>query len=152
VESQEINVRKLSGPPSLLSTCRTIRKEAGTIFYTDNTFKTHVLRNDILPFLGFFEQHETYHKGSGDNMKFLVGGSNNWDNLLVWLRHVHESRARAPSLETPKKVEDFVLRAAFRVVFEIRGKWEDKEMVLSFVYDGLRGSKSPWAQPEHRLH
>ncbi|KAK3723933.1 hypothetical protein LTR37_001417 [Vermiconidia calcicola] len=84
--------------PPLLHVCRTIRREAISIFYTFNLFNLHIRDCDSKPVHHFYTTQQKYFRGPGivrEGRHSGIGwtilyGTPNWANLRGWCKAWYE--------------------------------------------------------------
>jgi hypothetical protein len=145
--------------PPLLRTCHEIRKDAGSIFYSENTFEFQIRDFDCAPFqrLGQFCAHYlTLEDGTFDSaavtVTFLPYYEPNAENLKTWLREF--CRLGHSDLGTWGVVREcrdgLLLLGRETVVFEIIGAMFDTIQALLLGDDGMH-SEIPLSHIERVL-
>lgn len=70
------------GEPALLSACRRIRREAGTLYYSSNTFELKLESYNGAAFVPWARQARKFFTGRRQPIEFVFDRMPNWDNLV----------------------------------------------------------------------
>ncbi|KAK4963697.1 hypothetical protein LTR10_001328 [Elasticomyces elasticus] len=157
LEPKKIKIKPTGpGEPPLLRVSKRIRDEASSIYYTLNTFHVYITDFDgaaVTPFsrqISRYDFHPPLNKGEGgaSNVLFLMGGDAKWDNLVRWIKDVHNYQSTfRPDLDKPQTRNDYIVGAAFKLEEAMRWMgWGMVEKALSAFQHGLKGTCSAWGR------
>lgn len=84
VESEKVTVKPHSPPPpALLSVCRSIREDCGTIYYCENIFELELEEYNGAPFAPFHRTYQDFTRNINvTNHQTFFDGTPNWENLV----------------------------------------------------------------------
>jgi hypothetical protein len=119
--------------PPLLKICKQIRHEALRLFYIENKISTNI--HDWNPVVKYhFQQLMFKHNVRPENLHHYFSGGPNWENLMNWLKAVHEGRIGSISDAVGKQrpMERKLVGVMFRVVRKATGvsSWPQVEDLL----------------------
>ena len=141
--------------PSLLRTCRTMRREGIKIFYTMNDFMIALGPFDGSVAHRFHGLMDALGLVKEDNRFIKVEGAPNWPNLLIWLKRFHEEGGpclgqpplgRRTVADNTVEMEQKIVGAAFHIVARCADmRWDFVKELLETQHVILEQLDSRWA-------
>ena len=136
--------------PSLLSTCKEVRAEAGSIFYNENKFIITIQDFDAAPIVTLHGQGSTIKSMNVHSLilDIRIRGQPSWDNLELWLNFEHASGCgllpgQVPLSNLPDRIH---VQAMHDVVDSLRDlPWERVQFVLRQMRKTLIAIDQRWA-------
>lgn len=134
--------------PTLLETCRQLRKEAEPIFYKHNTFAVRITNCKIRP----QPEHWFWLRDEGKGSQVKLLGNLDWTNLKEWLRLYWEGKVGSlraawkdggETEENERKVVCKVWEFVDRMM-DADVDWNTTETMLEVFRDGLDAKKGDW--------
>lgn len=115
--------------PQLLQACKQIRKEAGSIFYSEQILQPKLIRWVVKPLLVFNRKYNSVLNEFGIKIRYeaMTDNTPNWQNLLYALGLHHQGRIEwttndgQPSVISQRVIEEEPLDGIFRMVGGLRG-------------------------------
>ncbi|KAK3629413.1 hypothetical protein LTR56_018077 [Elasticomyces elasticus] len=147
ISNAPIVIEKDEPQPNILRTCRQIRKEAMSIYYTENDFSMTIHQWDGLaavPFRKLMLKYRTNNK-VGNLVLDLCTGCDvvNFENLMKWTEAYHEDHENVVGLSQNKvrghdSRAKTLARRVFGTVEAMRSeKWYEVFEVLIVFYDAI---------------
>lgn len=141
--------------PALLTTCKTIRREAIGIHYSTSSFTIEIYDYHPAAAVLWRRKWESLEKQYGvkercfdsDHQLYTsYAGHENWKNLKLWLQFAHEGMCGAPGeMDIEHKAEKRLIYALFGTVMMIADKpWEDAEFMLETFHPVLVSLNRKW--------
>ncbi|KAK3680221.1 hypothetical protein LTR78_000599 [Recurvomyces mirabilis] len=154
VSGEEIKLKpKGPGEPALLRVCRGVRKEARSIYYTENKFRLSITAFNGVAFTHFARQYRIYRHlrpQGNSNITFLIDNDPHWENLVAWVKDYFLWAGLRPDLEVKTRPSDHIVNAAFNLADAVPHwgyyGWATVEKSLEAFRDGLKGTCSPWVR------
>jgi hypothetical protein len=136
--------------PSLLKTCKQVRKEASTIFYGENQFQAWTRDFDFSPAMVMLGKTPSF-KDIGRmplQLRILIRGRPNWCNLEVWLRRRHTTEPGVlppPSLNPEVPSLELIRAIDFQVAALDDMPWESAQALIQPLRRTLMAFDHRWA-------
>ncbi|KAK5127893.1 hypothetical protein LTR85_005010 [Meristemomyces frigidus] len=135
--------------PALLKAGRQLRREAISIYYSDNTFRIKIRDMDGIAMIPFRKLMVRYRfKAVKGNFIFYTTYARNWTNLLAWLKaHHHDSKLACGRVnqDGDAGAVSTVVVQAFCIAGALKHRrWERVEEVLEAYHKGIAALDAAW--------
>ena len=149
LEPLAINIRVGRQAPPLLQTCRQVRKEAVSIYWTENSVLAIVVdfHHAIPCFLKQVVRRYPADKQAGGDRNYMLTGNPYWNNLMRWMKRVYSNTATRYSVLNQPSPEHATIAAMFAIANKGRAMqwaWQDVEQILEGHRAILGGLDRRW--------
>ena len=131
-KDEEIEVDATWQPPALLSTCKQIRSETLHMAYQSNAFIFKITDCDASLFVAFDKHVESLPEELRDTVSYKIRlFGRDWDNLMVWCRHVWKGEVIALHKRYNATKLWTVVYGATKIAKHAQGSWKKCKLQLN---------------------
>nr|OQO24474.1 hypothetical protein B0A51_07204 [Rachicladosporium sp. CCFEE 5018] len=136
--------------PGLLTACRLIREEAGSLYYYDNKFRVVCARYNSTALLIASRKFTAFKVPLGGKHGYTIDfdGTPSWSNLIIWLERIHAGSLACPALNVVDAgIDTRVLHGTFQTAAGLRDiPWSRVEALLKWQRAVLVKINSAWGE------